>query len=195
MGRITILLIFTVLVLAMSSYSEAYSGDRFTNVGSLGRLYYVGTKINWMKAKEHCESLGSRLVEIWTDKQYNELNSWVQSRYNPYYYHVGLSDLRKKGHWVWESGHLLDASIAKHWGRGYPSSTAGTDCVYVRPRAYSRYRVGMYDGWCNDRHKMNFVCQKPSRRSGEGAGGVCEQAMAVAVKACSMARSCGRAQR
>ena len=100
MGRTTILLISAGLFLALSSYSEGSLGgkflftfsytwqhetiinaclsietfaDPFTKVDTLGRLYYVGTKFSWQNAKKHCESLGSRLVEIWTDEQYTKV--------------------------------------------------------------------------------------------------------------------------
>ena len=100
MGRATILLVATGLaVLVLSSYSEGHSRgkflmfklnpnetlicltfstllpDPFTEVGTLGRLYFVGTKLSWLDAKKQCERLGSHLVEIWTDKQYKQVKT------------------------------------------------------------------------------------------------------------------------
>merc|ERR1712117_657126 len=203
MGRTSILLISTGLVLVLSSYSEAYSGDRFTKVGTLGRLHYVGTKLSWQNANKHCKSLGSRLVEIYTDRQYKELNNWLN---HPTPYWIGLSDKTKNQHWVWESGRLLDGHVAKHWAKGQPNGKGTTNCVCIFPPGHKWQ--GMHDWLCDDRVKLNFVCQKPYPRNGGTGytdGGICKQAMAasskamaVAVKACSMERSarfCRRGQR
>ena len=49
------------------------STESFTKVGSLGRLYYVGSKQTWMEARNTCERMGSRLVELWNDEQYRQV--------------------------------------------------------------------------------------------------------------------------
>ena len=54
---------------------HAYFTEPFTKVGTLGRLYFFGAPMSWTDARKKCKSMGSRLVELWTDRQYRQVKT------------------------------------------------------------------------------------------------------------------------
>ena len=75
-------------------------------------------------------------------------------------YWIGLSDRKKEGLFVWDSGHALSGHVAKHWSKGQPDNWKGNqDCGYIwRHDGKSGISNGMDDGGCTAR--MGFACQK-----------------------------------
>ena len=76
-------------------------------------------------------------------------------------YWIGLSDRKKEGAFVWDSGYTLSGHVAKHWSKGEPNNHGkGEDCVEIRSAdGKSGISNGMNDLPCTI--KAKFVCQKP----------------------------------
>merc|ERR1712117_333348 len=158
MARTAVLVLSAVLSALTLLVLPGCAKGSFTKVGSLGRLYYVGSKQTWMEARNTCKRMRSRLVELWTDKQYRQLINWMRTEELVW---IGLSDRTKEGVFVWDSGHALSGHVAKHWSKGEPNNVGNNeDCVEIwKHDGKSGISNGMNDRSCTT--KAKFVCQKP----------------------------------
>ena len=57
--------------------------------------------MNWWTAKEHCQTLNRRLMEVRTKDVYNETSDLKGLMDGDFW--LGGSDIENEGHWVWNS--------------------------------------------------------------------------------------------
>ena len=142
-------------------------------------LFHVDTPDTQKNAQEHCENLDSKLVEFWSEEEWNEVSLHFQSHRITLQYAasiqithwaeaempsnsekafwIGLSDIETEGQFVWDSGREVFPGLFSKWGPGQPSNKPNKDCAAVIEKG------GIYpqltDKLCNNlRH--HIVCQK-----------------------------------
>ncbi|KAJ8337035.1 hypothetical protein SKAU_G00382550 [Synaphobranchus kaupii] len=88
---------------------------------------YFPEKRSWIDAEMHCVSFGGNLASERTADEHSFLKKLHMPDGDKLAFWIGLSDVHKKGTWIWSDGTKMDF---KKWNSGEPKSSGGNeDCV------------------------------------------------------------------
>ena len=104
----------------------------------------------WHDAKQHCNEMGARLMEIRTQEQLEKAQQFYQELRDQFW--LGASDEQTEGIWVWDSNQE-EVDLNEFWLDGRPmDGTVGNflNCLIMNSQ-------GMFDWYCS--HEQLFVCE------------------------------------
>ncbi|XP_046703210.1 CD209 antigen-like protein E [Silurus meridionalis] len=112
-----------------------------------GKCYYFSNdKLDWIRSKESCASMGSHLTILHTHEQHVALEKIARSLSGfDYHYWIGLSDLEEEGKWKWVDNTLVNNTYWNDWD-GEPNNHQsgglhGEDCAVLNSHSKSWYDV------------------------------------------------------
>merc|ERR1712027_271454 len=140
-----------VLVAVVSLTLGQMEDESFTIVGNTLVRYFESNK-TYVEARRQCLSLGSQLLEIWNEDEWNEVKGPESVTL------IGLTDLDFEGEFVWGSGRPLSRDVAAFWKEGQPNNHYGLEhCTCIVKGVM-----------------MDRICEDPSPKDPEPHGFVCQ---------------------
>ena len=106
----------------------------------------VKERKSWHDAKEHCNSLGRRLMEVRTEDEFHRAKRFRMESGRDFW--LGGSDREVEGEWRWESND--DLIHNKFWFSGAPNLRRREDCLFMGEFAFD-------DNICSFTYP--FVCE------------------------------------
>ena len=93
------------------------------HVGAL-QLSLNTTLVHYRTARKTCRKSGYRMVEIWSEMEFEEISRWVSERAKQETLDFWLAIKKKAGgQYVWKSGQPLDEDIKNKWGEVAPAAS------------------------------------------------------------------------
>eukprot|EP00105_Crassostrea_gigas_P030493 XP_011452811.1 PREDICTED: perlucin-like protein [Crassostrea gigas] len=152
MLRIYLLSIFSLTgVLAQSSCPHGW----LKNDNSC-YLFVTHVDNDWTESEYFCHMIGSKLVEIETEKENNFLKNHARSEHQHAKsgFWIGGTDAVVEGEWIWITSQAKFSY--DDWADDFPDDYEGNeDCAHL----WSGVNYSWNDSNCDER--MNFICEKP----------------------------------
>ena len=121
--------------------------------------------MNWESAKEYCQDLGAKLVEIDSARENRAIINEIKRRgfaWQKKQFWLGLTDRRMEGQWVHESTRrepgFENWDIWQPDNGGWPFATLGEDCAYIMTNAkWNDWNCKSSQHWS---WTINALCEK-----------------------------------